>query len=182
MVCPLFAPHPDSNLSYLASQHEQACPIQTLASGSPHRRRSSKPGNLFFCITERSTRLTTPSTFSTCGTQLTTQTLNASKNDSKKAVEASVYCITLEKAQPSKEGSDKVKVKALHCTKHINSYKSKDFLLPLPQSSNAWQEIGGFDPPLKVEDRSLELGKQSYVVCFEPFFLEFNANEEIEVS
>ena len=102
--------------------------------------------------------------------------------NAKKAVEASVYCITLEKAQPSKEGSDKVKVKALHCTKHINSYKSKDFLLPLPHSSNAWQEIGGFDPPLKVEDRTLELGKQSYVVCFEPFFLEFNANEEIEVS
>ena len=100
----------------------------------------------------------------------------------KAAAERGTVCVALEKAQPCQEGTGRVKIKVLHCTKHVNSYEREHFLLPFPHSSNAWQGIGGFEEPLEVEDSSVELGKQSYVMCFEPFFIEFNANEGVPVS
>ena len=59
------------------------------------------------------------------------------------------FCVVLEKPQRIEGG--KVKVKALHCTKSMNSYWNGQILLPLPHATDEWKVIDGIDPPLEVE-------------------------------
>ena len=113
--------------------------------------------------------------------------LNAERIDERLAnakarVALNVYCIALEKPQPAQDGSGKVKVKALHCTKHISSYENRHFLQPLPHSGPGHEWDKDFDVPLEVEAGSPILPEQTYVVCFEPFFIAFDADEKIPVS
>ena len=100
--------------------------------------------------------------------------------NAKAAVEEGAYCVALESAKPTGDESGKVKVKALHCTKYTNSYHSKNFLQPLPHPTNEWKKHG-LDEPLEVVAGSPLSVEQTYVVCFEPFYFEFDANKELSV-